>query len=145
MPFSTPFPSVEQRCRAQNGYEQATADLEVDSHPVVSAWLRAAGLVPAVSAAMLATHGVRPAAFDDIFVVKYHEAQQRALPRHVDAGEVSFMLALSSRAAYDGGGTAFDALSPCGDAVPGEPRAPLHLDQVSSERRCHPGGELNLW
>eukprot|EP00873_Tetraselmis_striata_P021620 jgi/Tetstr1/441884/TSEL_030094.t1 len=113
----------------ENGYEQATADLEVDSHPVVSAWLRAAGLVPAVSAAMLATHGVRPAAFDDIFVVKYHEAQQRALPRHVDAGELSFMLALSSRAAYDGGGTAFDALSPCGDAVPGEPRAPLHLDQ----------------
>jgi hypothetical protein len=38
---------------------------------------------------------VRITAFDDVFVVKYHDSSQRELVRHVDGGDVSFMVALN--------------------------------------------------
>ena len=100
-------------------YTQATVDLEVDAAPRVQSFLRTRGLVHAVASCMLRTHGHVPAAFDDVFVVKYDTQQQRELERHVDAGEVSFMLALSPRASYAGGGTEFDVLA----------GGPLHLEQ----------------
>ena len=98
------------RERAGSQYAQATTDLEVDSAPDVRRLVLSRGLMPAVRAAMLASHGVAPVALDDLFVVRYDAEEQRDLVRHVDAGDVSFMLALSDRAAYSGGGTAFDVM-----------------------------------
>ena len=73
-------------------------------------------------------HGATICAMDDCFVVKYSardgESGQLELPRHTDAGELSFMVALSDQATdYVGGGTQFDALDgnvlqlPQGDIV----------------------------
>ena len=59
-----------------------------------------------------------------MFVVKYDAVNgQKSLERHVDGGDVSFMLALSPRSAFTGGGTTFDVLAS------GSSSAPLHLDQ----------------
>ncbi len=103
-------------------YQFGTTDLEVDAHPRVRRVLRDAGLVPAVSDAMARAFGFRPSGFDDLFVVRYDAVRgQKELRSHQDGGDISFMLALSERSAYDGGGTRFAALGP--DAPP------LHLDQ----------------
>jgi len=88
-------------------YTQATEDLEVDACPLIRSWLQRRRLVPSVAACMRRTHGVAPTAFDDIFIVKYDARRQASLRWHVDAGDVSFMLALSPRSAYEGGGTTF--------------------------------------
>lgn len=89
-------------------YEQTTTDIEVDSTPLVRQFLLTRRLVSAVGRVMRLTHGVQPCAFDDVFVVRYAAEEQRALPRHTDAGDVSFMLALSRRTDYAGGGTWFE-------------------------------------
>lgn len=49
-------------------------------------------------------------AFDDVFVVKYDARAQQGLLEHVDAGELSFMVALSDSSDFDGGGTYFQGL-----------------------------------
>ena len=121
--------------RAGSGYTQATVDLEVDAAPTVRAWLLRRGLLPAISRCMRATHGAAPAAFDDVFVVKYDatgtsDVCQQALEMHCDAGDVSFMLALSPREAYSGGGTFFEALC-------------LGAQFVNEGERCR-GGTLHL-
>lgn len=106
--------------RKEQDYAQSTVDLEVDAVPRVRDWLLQCGLMPALTRCMLASHGHPPIAFDDVFVVKYDAGAdgQRDLLRHVDGGDVSFMLALSPRNAYDAGGTDFDVLE-----------EPLHLEQ----------------
>lgn len=59
---------------------------------------------------MQAHGGQSIVALDDCFVIKYNASGpggQRALEKHVDGGDLSFMVALSDRARYTGGGTAF--------------------------------------
>ena len=103
-------------------YRQATTDVEVDKAPSLKGYLQKCGFSFQISKAMSTSHGKSPVAFDDVFVVKYDASNgaQRDLLRHVDAGDVSFMLALSPRQSYRGGGTKFDARN---DVV--------HLDQGS--------------
>eukprot|EP00040_Diaphanoeca_grandis_P001726 m.276485 g.276485 ORF g.276485 m.276485 type:complete len:317 (+) comp124134_c0_seq1:279-1229(+) len=104
---------------ADYDYVQATTDLEIDTAPDVRRFLITSNFVQAVGDAMQVTHAdARPTGFDDMFVVKYAADEQRELVRHVDGGDISFMLALSSRQQYDGGGTSFDVLED-----------PLHLNQ----------------
>lgn len=96
-------------------YVQATVDLEVDSSPIVRAWLLEKQLIPAIARCMRATHSTAPVAFDDMFIVKYDTSSfggwhQKELKLHFDGGDVSFMLALSPSEAYSGGGTYFDVL-----------------------------------
>jgi hypothetical protein len=96
-----------------SNYTQATFDLEVDTSPRVREWLVQHDLVPAVSCCMQSSHGTAPVSFDDVFVVKYDgtvQNGQQSLTWHYDAGDVSFMLALSASDSYTGGGTAFDVL-----------------------------------
>lgn len=105
-----------------SSYTQATVDLEVDSAPAVRSWLLERQLVQCVSRCMRATHGVAPAAFDDVFVVKYDATGsgyrcKRDLELHHDGGDVSFMLALSPRSAYCGGGTRFEVFGAGSDFV----------------------------
>lgn len=118
-------------------YAFTTVDLEVERAPAVKAWCQRVGLLKKVSARVAHAHGgAALTALDDLFVVKYEACAgrgQQELPRHVDAGDVSFMVALSSLGEdYDGGGTGFDALgdSGCGrrDA---DQKAALHLQQVT--------------
>jgi hypothetical protein len=94
---------------SQAAYSYATEDLEVEAVPALAAWLRASGLLRRAADRIERAHGARITALDDCFVVKYSAARQRALARHVDAGDVSFMVALSRRGVdYDGGGTHFE-------------------------------------
>lgn len=101
------------RQEANADYVQATVDLEVDSAPEVREWLLSRNLVSTVKKCILSTHCVDIIGFDDVFVVKYDATSclgQSELRLHVDGGEVSFMLALSSRDQYTGGGTYFQLL-----------------------------------
>ena len=94
-------------------YHQSTFDLEVDASPKVREYLVKNGFVPALCDCMMLSHGTSPVAFDDVFVVKYDATKstaQKSLNWHYDAGNVSFMLALSGQDSYEGGGTAFDVL-----------------------------------
>ena len=121
-------------------YQFGTTDLEVDEHPRVRAVLRDAEFVPAVSDAMTRAFGFRPSGFDDLFIVRYDAARgQKELQMHQDGGDISFMLALSERSAYKGGGTRFAALGP--DAPP------LHLDQgdlvLFDASRFHEGMQIS--
>ena len=52
-------------------YSQSTTDLEVDKCDLVRDFLLENNFVDLLSSCMLSTHGCRPAAFDDIFIVKY--------------------------------------------------------------------------
>jgi hypothetical protein len=94
-------------------YAQSTTDLEVDQHPTVRRFLRQRQLVNNIRNAMMDTHKQILSGFDDLFVVKYDATAaggQKELIKHFDGGNVSFMLALSSRSDYKGGGTRFDCL-----------------------------------
>jgi|TARA_B110000090_G_C13236498_1_gene390766 hypothetical protein len=91
-------------------YTQSTTDLEVDAHRPIRKFLLRHQLIDMVSKAMKDTHRATPTGFNDMFVVKYDATGQRELKRHFDGGDVSFMLALSSRKNYTGGGTKFDCL-----------------------------------
>lgn len=99
--------------KEESTYTQATFDLEVDSNPRVRDWLVTHELVPEISACMQRSHATSLVSFDDVFVVKYDASVpggQQSLEWHYDAAELSFMLALSDRDSYIGGGTAFDVL-----------------------------------
>ncbi len=105
----------EEGFRVETGkYEQATVDVEVDSFPRLKRWLLRHDLVNALRENIHTATGQNICAFDDVFVVKYDANEQRDLIRHYDAADVSFMLALSERNSYAGGGTWFDSL---GDTV----------------------------
>jgi hypothetical protein len=91
-------------------YRQSTVDLEVDASPRIKKCLKAANLIDALQKHMLTVFEQQVCAFDDLFVVKYDAAEQRELERHYDAGDISFMLALSKTSSYVGGGTRFDGV-----------------------------------
>ena len=91
-------------------YAYATRDLEVDKAPRLKAYLAAIGFVDALRRRVLRAHGATIGAFEDAFVVKYEATSQRALTDHVDAGDVSVMVALSDPSSYEGGGTTFGGL-----------------------------------
>ena len=89
-------------------YAYATRDLEVDAAPSLAHFLREIGFVGEIRARVAWAHGLDVTSFDDVFVVKYSADAQRALVAHQDAGDVSFMVALSDRSDYVGGGTRFE-------------------------------------
>lgn len=126
-------------------YAYTTVDLEVDKAPAVKAWCQEVGLLDKVSARVAQAHGgFSLTALDDLFVVKYTvsgEISQQELPRHVDAGDLSFMVALSALGDnYDGGGTGFDVLGDSGSGhSEGDRGAAIHLRQVSE----HIGSPVN--
>ena len=91
-------------------YAYATRDLEVDKAPRIKAYLAEIGFVDALRRRVLRAHGATIGAFEDAFVVKYEATSQRALTDHVDAGDVSVMVALSDPSSYEGGGTTFGGL-----------------------------------
>ena len=80
--------------------------------PALREWLVCSGFVDDLQRVYWLAHRQRIAAFDDVFVVRYsaQEGGQVELPRHTDAGDVSFMIALSGTDDFDGGGTYFDLL-----------------------------------
>jgi len=93
-------------------YREATVDLEVDKMPKVSSMLRQWGLVGHLSEIFRCFYGQDLLAFDDVFVVRYsanEESGQKQLVGHVDGGDLSFMIALSSQEEYTGGGTWFES------------------------------------
>jgi hypothetical protein len=92
-------------------YVQSTTDLEVDRMPGFRKWLFDIEFMNALQRYYAMVHGQSIFALDDLFVVKYDCAKgQSALIRHTDAGDISFMVALSDVGDYDGGGTYFDDL-----------------------------------
>lgn len=96
---------------AQNKkYTQSTVDIEVDGAPSLKKFILAKTklIVPLTQAFNIYKKGMKPYAFDDLFIVKYDANIQRELVKHYDGGEISFMLALSERFDYTGGGTKFD-------------------------------------
>ncbi|GMH87417.1 hypothetical protein TrST_g13309 [Triparma strigata] len=105
-------------------YEQATDDIEVDKSPAIQALLLRHSIPALIRAAVRKYNGATVTCFDDVFVVRYDASKQRALKSHVDGGDVSFMLALSSRADYEGGGTKFSYNNDDEDAL-------LHLEKGS--------------
>lgn len=118
---------------AGSTYTQATVDLEVDKSPVIREWLIQHSFIETVSSCMMLSHCLFPISFDDVFIVKYDADLvhgQRGLKWHFDAGNISFMLALSPKESYCGGGTAFDVLQEgeeFGDDI--QTFTPLHLNQ----------------
>ena len=91
-------------------YTQATIDIEVDKSPPLKELLLNHSFVERVAQAIVRVHGSQITAFDDVFVVKYDAKRQKELLRHYDSGDVSFILALSRKDYYKGGGTNFDVL-----------------------------------
>lgn len=84
--------------------------MEVDKVPKLKQWaLLKDGLIDQVQRLYRQLHGRPISAFDDLFVVKYDATGggQTELLTHVDGGECSFMVALSPRCGYAGGGTRF--------------------------------------
>jgi hypothetical protein len=132
-------------------YAFTTVDLEVERAPAVKAWCQRVGLLARVSARVAHAHGgVALTALDDLFVVKYDATSagggQQELPRHVDAGDVSFMVALSAVGGdYEGGGTGFDCLGDSGCGHGGaDQKAALHLEQVIRDPRARRQASLLL-
>lgn len=95
----------------ESSYRQSTSDLQVDRSPLVLEFLRRHLLVEEVSSVFKRLHlkRTRIFAFDDVFVVKYDASKgnQKDLIKHYDAGNMSFMVALSRSSTYSGGGTKF--------------------------------------
>jgi hypothetical protein len=92
-------------------YQQATFDLEVEKVPELVEYLCKIELVPAIDRFFQVHYNQSINSFDDVFVVKYHtsgDASKSELAEHTDAGEFSFMIALSDyETDYAGGGTYF--------------------------------------
>lgn len=91
-------------------YHQATCDMEVEKNPKLVAYLNQIGLVESVDRLYKMHYNRQINSFDDVFVVKYQAEgldSKSELPDHIDAGDLSFMIALSKRDDYDGGGTFF--------------------------------------
>ena len=91
-------------------YHQSTVDIEVDKCQLLREYLLQMGLINELNRCMNSIFNTKPIAFDDIFIVKYDMNIQQYLPRHFDSGHISFMIALSDRSSYEGGGTSFDIL-----------------------------------
>ena len=98
---------------SQDQYLQTTADLEVDRVPALKTYLlETINFMPRLQAHYIQQYSQKITAFDDLFVVKYDARAQRELVKHVDAGDVSFMIALSSPPRdFTGGGTLFPELN----------------------------------
>ncbi len=91
-------------------YHQATCDMEVEKNLVLASFLKQIGLVDHIDRVYNMHYGRRINSFDDFFVVKYAAEgldSKSELPDHIDAGDLSFMIALSKREDYEGGGTFF--------------------------------------
>ena len=101
-------------------YLQATYDLEVEKCPKLVDFLRAINLIEILNQYFELHYGMSINSFDDVFVVKYQAYGEKSeLVEHTDAGDLSFMIALTDRNMdFDGGGTYFRLL----DSV-------LHLDK----------------
>lgn len=99
--------------RLEMEYHQSTVDIEVDQCSLLRKYLLEMDLICEISKFMMSVFNMKPVAFDDCFVVKYDMKIQQYLPRHFDAGHISFMLALSDQNDYEGGGTSFDILRGC--------------------------------
>jgi len=95
----------------RSAYPFATSDLEVDRVPALREYLLKHRFMDDLQHLYQLAHGRRITAFDDMFVVRYQALGQTQLPRHTDAGDTSFMIALSdSDHDFKGGGTFFDVL-----------------------------------
>ena len=93
-------------------YAQTTVDLEVDRVPQLRAWLLEHNFIDQVDAHYQQANAAKLCALDDLFVVKYEAGGQTELRWHTDAGEVSFMVALSeSGIDFEAGGTTFETIS----------------------------------
>jgi len=123
--------TLSEKCSAENGgwtnesnegYAQKTVDLEVDKFPILKAWVKKNGLLTNVASHYKEVYGASLHALDDLFIVKYEAAAaaQKELLLHTDAGDLSFMVALSRRDAYSGGGTYFKCLDETLDCEQGE-------------------------
>eukprot|EP00976_Prorocentrum_cordatum_P092144 1188812-Prorocentrum_minimum.AAC.2 len=87
-------------------YEYTTNDLEVDKIPPLRSWLIRARFID-----QLQVFNRKIAGFDDVFIVRYTLGEQTSLQMHTDAGDISFMIALSEPGKdYSGGGTYFEDL-----------------------------------
>jgi hypothetical protein len=98
---------------SRSQYRYATTDLEVVLVPVLRDWLKHIDFMAEISRRILWGHGLNILELDDMFVIKYDATvagKQCELSRHVDAGDVSFMLMLSDSKDFEGGGTSFDIL-----------------------------------
>lgn len=92
-------------------YSQTTTDLEVDRIPSLRAFLLRAKFVPALQSFCMQVFNQSLMAMDDVFIVRYTLESQTALELHTDAGDISFMVALSHPGIdYDGGGTFFEKM-----------------------------------
>jgi hypothetical protein len=113
-------------------YPQTTTDLEVDRVPALRRWLCAANLTQHVGAHFAAAHGRELHALDDLFVIKYDArggGEQCELLQHRDAGDLSFMVALSARSDFTGGGTHFPELGELVAPSGGDGGGVVHLEQ----------------
>jgi len=91
-------------------YPQATHDLEICRHPGICEYLNEREVMARIGGVIHANFGQAPACYDDVFLIKYSTDHQKELISHVDAGDVSFMIALSEREAFEGGGTRFECI-----------------------------------
>lgn len=108
-PFLTPIAcktiiSLAETFATENGgwtteskddYEQTTTDLELDKMSDLKNWLRDNQFIEHIQRLYQAIHGVRIVAFNDVFIVKYSADHQTELVEHFDAGDITFMIALS--------------------------------------------------
>ena len=85
-----------------NDYKQATDDLEVTEYPKLRQYILP--LLPSI----IKHAESEVQSFDDVFIVRYDMKNQRKLVRHVDGGDRTIQIALSSRENFVGGGTLFD-------------------------------------
>eukprot|EP00854_Cymbomonas_tetramitiformis_P006937 gene6937-8275_t len=91
-------------------YSQSTTDIEIDKLPRLRQWLLDQGFMERIQRLYMQAFAKTITALDDAFIVKYVSGQQVSLEPHTDAGDISFMIALSTRRDYTGGGTLFHSL-----------------------------------
>ena len=91
----------------QAEYAQKTIDVEVEKIKELVDYLNKIEFLPALNFLYQLIYGNVIDSFDDLFVVKYDNVRQRELVEHFDGGDITFMIALSRRSDYDGGGTFF--------------------------------------
>lgn len=92
---------------SQEKYAQKTKDLEVENVKELVSYFNKIEFLPALNLLYQRIYGNLIVCFDDFFVVKYEYAKQSELVEHFDGGDITFMIALSNRSDYDGGGTLF--------------------------------------
>ena len=111
--FCEEFASSEEQWQNEDDsvYPQATFDLEVEKNHGLVSYIRIIKLLSAIDLIYKLHYNQTINSFDDVFVVKYQAIGDRVKPElieHIDAGDISFMIALSERGVdYSGGGTYF--------------------------------------